>query len=225
MRPSLLALALTFSCRNAPIDDGATFGRFTQVKTFFTSVFVAETTEGVLLVDAGFSKAARPIESHLESRDLTLSDVTDILLTHGHTDHVRGLGSFPNARIWAHEDEVDHIVAEAPEGTEVTDTVVDGDRIWFGDLEVAFFHVPGHTSGNLTLLADDVLVLGDSAMSFKDGTVGPAPERYSDHPGRAEAELLALRDRLLDQNTSLTAVVFAHSEGLLDPTPFWDMNP
>jgi glyoxylase-like metal-dependent hydrolase (beta-lactamase superfamily II) len=225
MRISVLALTLTCACRNAPIDDGASFGRFTQVKTFFTSVFVAETPDGVLLVDSGFSKGARPIQTFLESRDLSLSDVTDVILTHGHTDHVRGLDNFPRARIWAHEAELAHIKEEAADGTRVTDTVVDGDRVWFGDLEVEFLRVPGHTAGNLTLLADDILLLGDTAMSFKDGTVGPPPERYSDHPQRAETELLALRDRLYERSTPLEAIVFAHSEGLYDPSPFWNMQP
>lgn len=218
-------LALTWSgCSNAPIEDGAKFGPFTQVKTFFTSAFVAETSQGVVVVDAGFSRSAKPIEAHLEDRGLSLDDVTDVIITHGHSDHVRGLGAFGNARVWAHEAEVALVREESDDGIQVTDTVVDGDVIAVGDLEFEVLHVPGHTAGNLCLLADGVLLTGDTALSFKDGTVGPAPERYSDDPQQAMSELLSLRDRLAERSEDLTAVVFAHSEGMTDVTPFWEMT-
>ena len=225
MRSTLVAaLVWLGGCSNAPIEDGATFGPFTQVKTFFTSVFVAETSEGVVLVDSGFSKGAKPIAAFLDDRGLGLSDVTDVIVTHGHSDHVRGLGAFPNARIWAHEAEVDLVADEAEDGIAVTNTVVDGDVIAVGELSLEVLHVPGHTPGNLCVLSEGVLMTGDTAMSFKDGTVGPAPERYSEDPEQATAELLALRDRLAERGDDLSAVVFAHSQGLTDLGPFWDMT-
>ena len=221
-RASLLIL-LTSGCRNAPIDDGAQFGPFTQVKTFFTSTFAAETSEGVVLVDAGFSVKAKEVEKHLEDRGLTLSDVRHVVVTHGHADHVRGLEAFPNARVWAHVDEVPLIDEELEGAVAVSDTFEDGDLLQIGDLELEVFHVPGHTAGNITLLAEGVLLTGDTAMSFKDGTVGPPPERYSLDPTEAADALMGLRDRLEPRKDDINAIVFAHSEGLRDLTPFWEM--
>ena len=126
--------------------------------------------------------------------------------------------------MWAHEAEVALVREESDDGIQVTDTVVDGDVIAVGELEFEVLHVPGHTAGNLCLLADGVLLTGDTALSFKDGTVGPAPERYSDDPQQAMSELLSLRDRLAERSEDLTAVVFAHSEGMTDVTPFWEMT-
>ena len=100
----ILFLFLATGCSNTPIDDGAQFGPFTQVKTLFTSAFLAETDEGVVLVDAGFSASAKQIGKALEERSLELSDVSDVIITHGHSDHVIGLEAFPSARVWAHED-------------------------------------------------------------------------------------------------------------------------
>ena len=219
----ILFLFLATGCSNTPIDDGAQFGPFTQVKTLFTSAFLAETDEGVVLVDAGFSASAKQIGKALEERSLALSDVSDVIITHGHSDHVIGLEAFPSARVWAHEDEVARIEEEAAEGVEVTHTVVDGDTIAVGALAMEVLHVPGHTEGNLCVLSEGVLLMGDTAMSFKDGTVGPAPERYSEDPEAAAQALLALRDRLLDREETLEAVVFAHSGGLNDPAAFWNM--
>ena len=93
-----------------------------------------------------------------------------------------------------------------------------------GDLAVEVFHVPGHTSGNVVFLAEGVLLTGDTAMSYKDGTVGPAPERYADDPSLAQTNLLALRDRLEARNEPVESVAFAHSRGLQDPSAFWAMT-
>lgn len=220
-----LSLLVLLGCKNAPVEDGATFGPFTQVKTFFTSAFVAETEEGVVVVDSGFHPEAKQVEAHLEERGLGLSDVAHVFVTHGHTDHVRGLDAFPKARIWAHEAEVERILEEGPDGASVTDTLVDGEVVELGGLSLEALHVPGHTEGNLVFLSDGVLLTGDTAMSFKDGTVGPAPERYAEDPEEAQAELMALRDRLEPRRDEISAIVFAHSEGLTDPTPFWEMQP
>ena len=48
------------------------------------------TDETALLVDAGIS--ARQIEKGLHSIDRTAEDIDGILVTHEHSDHVRGLG-------------------------------------------------------------------------------------------------------------------------------------
>lgn len=217
-------LLLTAACRNAPVDDGAVFGPFTQVKTFFTSAFVAETSEGVVLIDTGYNKKAKQVAKHLEGRGLSLDDVAHVVLTHGHTDHIRALPALPGATVWAHEDEVALVREEGGDEARVDQTVVDGDLLVFGDLTLEVFHVPGHTEGSLALLADGVLLTGDVAMSYKDGTVGPPPERYSGDPAQARRELLALRDRLAERDETLDAVTFSHSEGLTDPAPFWQMD-
>lgn len=219
-----VSLCLLAACSQDPLQDGEEFGRFTQVKSFFTSAMVAETSEGVVVIDTGFSKTAAPVERFLEGRGLGLGDVSHVLITHGHSDHVRGLLAFENATVWAHEDEVDHVLEEAEEGARVDETFVDGQVLALGDLAVEVFHVPGHTPGNVVFLAEGVLLTGDTAMSYKDGTVGPAPERYADDPSLAQTNLLALRDRLEARNEPLESVAFAHSRGLQDPSAFWAMT-
>jgi len=217
-------LLFLLACSTVPIEDGAVLGPFTQVKTWFTSAFVAQTTAGVVLVDAGYDDDAAAIEQLLAASSLTLDDVAEVFVTHGHTDHTKALLAFPNARVWAHEDEVDLIAEDGPDGVEVHETVVDGQLVTIGELEFEVLHVPGHTAGNVCYLAGGVLLMGDTAMNYKDGTVGPAAEKYAEDFTQAGDELLALRDRLEPRSDEFDTIGFAHTAALTDLDAFWEMH-
>jgi len=76
-----------------------------------------------ILVDAGFYReqfVARwhPVDHVKPSLAIARlgiqpADVTDIIITHLHWDHVDGVDLFPNARVWIQEDELRHYAAEA----------------------------------------------------------------------------------------------------------------
>lgn len=220
-----MLLLLSLACSQVSIDDGATYGPFTQVKTSFTSVFVATSETGAVLVDAGFQDNGKAVEQFLETRGLTLEDVSDVLITHGHTDHTAGLLAYPNATVWSHEDEVELIQEEGPEGVRVDQTVSDGQVIEAQGLQFETLLVTGHTEGNVVFLSEGVLLMGDTGFFYKDDTVGPPSERFSSDPVEAQAELLALRDRLIPRRDEISSVVFSHSgavSGNLDP--FWEMQ-
>jgi glyoxylase-like metal-dependent hydrolase (beta-lactamase superfamily II) len=220
-----MLLLLSLACSQTSIDDGAAFGPFAQVKTSFTSAFVATSESGAVLVDAGFQDNGKAVAAYLETQGLTLDDVTDVLITHGHTDHVAGIPAYPNATVWAHENEVELILEEGPEGVSVDETLVDGQIIEAQGFAFEAILVPGHTSGNLVFLSEGVLITGDTAFLYKDGTVGPPSERYSLDPAQTQAELLVLRDRLEPRKDEITAVGFAHTGGLTgDLSAFWEMT-
>lgn len=74
----------------------------------------------IVLVDAGFSdttkmrnlKYVRP-DIMLERIKIRPSDVTDIIVTHPHWDHVGGIDLFPEAMVWMQEDDFDYFVGDA----------------------------------------------------------------------------------------------------------------
>ena len=73
--------------------------------------YLIETGDRRLLVDVGCNDGAgfemrrfcRPVEALREAGVLP-DDVTDILLTHAHHDHIEAVGDFPKAAVYLHED-------------------------------------------------------------------------------------------------------------------------
>jgi glyoxylase-like metal-dependent hydrolase (beta-lactamase superfamily II) len=75
-----------------------------------------------ILVDTGFPdstkmgnflyKFSRP-DLMLEKVNLKASDITDVILTHTHWDHIGGIDLFPNAMVWLQQDDYNYLVGTA----------------------------------------------------------------------------------------------------------------
>jgi glyoxylase-like metal-dependent hydrolase (beta-lactamase superfamily II) len=59
----------------------------------------------------GLKDYVRP-DSVLPKLGLKAGDITDIILSHPHWDHISGIGLFPNARIWIQKDDYNYFVGE-----------------------------------------------------------------------------------------------------------------
>ena len=73
-----------------------------------------------ILVDAGYLDTAKTSKKLIMRADLVLqkininpSDITDIILTHPHYDHIGGINLFPKAKVWMQKDDFDYFVGEA----------------------------------------------------------------------------------------------------------------
>jgi glyoxylase-like metal-dependent hydrolase (beta-lactamase superfamily II) len=124
------------------------------------------------LVDAGGPLA--PLFAKADEHDLNL---THILLTHHHGDHVEALGEalerWPEAQVLAHPEE------RVP-GT--TGDLQPGDELTIGGLTVKALHTPGHTAGMLNLLVDGKeLFTGDTLFKGSVGGVrAPGSTSFAD---------------------------------------------
>ncbi|MGI4805310.1 MAG: N-acyl homoserine lactonase family protein, partial [Janthinobacterium lividum] len=58
------------------------------------------------------SSYQRP-DSALLKLDLKAEDITDVILSHPHWDHVDGIGLFPNAQVWMQKDDYNYFVGGA----------------------------------------------------------------------------------------------------------------
>jgi len=124
-----------------------------------------------------------------------VTEVQALLLTHGHADHVAGLGEVLSALAvpvgigCAEADALLHAGATA--GVDVSD----GSAVRFGRLQLTAIHVPGHTAGSTAFLlpADD----GRPPVLFAGDTLFPGGPGRTWSPEGFERIVESIRERLL----------------------------
>lgn len=144
-----------------------------------------------LIVDPGTFN--RRFEAMLKAEGIT--KLRYILLTHGHFDHISGVGdlkaAFGGEVVIHREDESclysrDESLASKfhfPQKDVRADIVLEGgEELTFGDYKIRVIHTPGHTKGSVCFALSDMLFSGDTL--FK-GTVG-----RTDFPGGSYEEMM-----------------------------------
>lgn len=63
-------------------------------------------------IDFGLYKFTRP-DSVLLQTGLKAADITDIIISHPHWDHIDGINLFPNAHIWIQKEDYNYFVGQA----------------------------------------------------------------------------------------------------------------
>jgi len=132
------------------------------------------------------------ILSYIEKEGL---EVTYIIATHAHADHIGGIADVKEktgALFLLHEDDLvtlnakwisDSIAALRLKPPPQPDRLIKGDEIIkvCDDLSFKVLHTPGHTPGGISLLADDYVYTGDALFA---GSIG-----RTDLPGGSERVL------------------------------------
>jgi glyoxylase-like metal-dependent hydrolase (beta-lactamase superfamily II) len=152
------------------------------------------------MIDAGGPVA--PLLEYLRRGQLEL---THVLLTHHHHDHIAELATVreahPDAAVLIHPLERE-MVADS------TGTMQEGQPIESGALRIEPIHTPGHTAGMLSLLVDSTDVFtGDTLFRGSVGGVrAPGHTTYAD-----------LKSSIMDKLLTLPAQTRIHP-GHTDPT-------
>ncbi|MFF4315725.1 MBL fold metallo-hydrolase [Streptomyces sp. NPDC001507] len=190
--------------------------------------FLVEEEDGLTRVDVGWKNAPVVIRQAVEAAGRTLSDITRIVITHAHPDHVRGLAELlartGGADVFIHELEqpwlaagrvsphgrsgalgraIDHLPLLHWQPVAAARTVTSGQAV--GSLRV--IHTPGHSPGHIMLLHEPTrtLLVGDAVFHRSGLTLGPAA--LAADPAARPASLLRMpRD--------VRAVGFAHGKPL-----------
>jgi glyoxylase-like metal-dependent hydrolase (beta-lactamase superfamily II) len=151
-----------------------------------TYLVAAEAGGDAFVVDAGGPVA--PLIAKADEHDL---NVTHVLLTHHHHDHVAELGAlkqrWPDAQVLIHPDERGLVDG-------ATGDLLPDQELEIGGLSVRTLHTPGHTAGMLSLLVGGTDVFtGDTLFKGSVGGVrAPGSTSYADLKRSIMDVLLAL---------------------------------
>jgi len=177
-------------------------------------------TDGrLVLVDTSVDDTAKDIFSWLRKNGRAPGDVTSVIVTHTHPDHVFGLKAVksraPGAKVAAGKDEAEYVartkVYPGPPGPQRHDAVpvdvalVDG-QSYEGFLVIA---TPGHTPGHISLLDKErkLLVAGDALNNEK--ALGPMPDQYNIDPKQHRASIKKLA------NYEFETLIVGHGKPIL----------
>lgn len=148
-------------------------------------VYLVESKQGCALIDTGAGRGTRRIIDNINKLGFESDQISYIILTHGHIDHIGGAKELQvqtGAQVVAHELELDAIENGNPQLTAASwygleyepiqvNRVVsqDGESITLGDIELVLLHTPGHTPGSISVLC----TYGDCRILFGQDIHGP----------------------------------------------------
>lgn len=173
---------------------------------FDVRCFLVAHATGIVLIDAGMPGSHDAVHAGLERIGAGWDDVTDIVLTHGHPDHVGGLAevmaSTRAATVWAGAGDQPAIQADA----ELRD-LVDGETV--RDLRV--LHTPGHTPGHCCFVLDDAVLFAGDLIGSVAGSLSRGPAAFTADAEQAEQTLKRVAALEFER------VLFGHGDEIPDP--------
>ncbi len=168
-----------------------------QVDGINGNVYLVEDGEKLTLIDTGLPRNAKKITSYIEGLGRKPTDVSTIVLTHFHIDHVgsaKKMKELTNAKVAVHELDADYVAGKkappkpknlmfkalssvfkaAPVETDLL--LKDNDKV--GRLIV--IHTPGHSEGSISLLDAErkVMFVGDT-IRFMNGKITGSPKQFT----------------------------------------------
>lgn len=127
-----------------------------------------------LIIDSGNFQEKAIIEKELSSF-VDLSTIKIVIFTHFHYDHIGNFNLFPNAKYYAHKDEIAYFEKDK-EGAvlntvilkKFTPKIINISRLKLPE-RYQIIHTPGHTCGSICILDTQKKVLFSGDTVFYDG--------------------------------------------------------
>ena len=147
-----------------------------------------ETGKGVV-VDPGFEA-----EKILRTIEATELEIEQVLLTHGHGDHIGALSEVCQAvEVPALINKFD-LSLMGGLGTKIEGSIVDGETITIGNQSFLAQSTSGHTPGSMSLVHEHVAFVGDAMFAGSLGGTRNCRD-YESQRGAVREKILGLSDR------------------------------
>jgi glyoxylase-like metal-dependent hydrolase (beta-lactamase superfamily II) len=192
------------------------------------NAFLVDGDDGYTLVDVGWKRAPAAIRAALDEASRSIQDITKIVITHAHPDHVRGLAevvAMTSAAVLIHRldapwlrggrvpatgrsSAIGRVLDAAPLlhwKPVAPDVLLDGGEVIDG---LRVINTPGHSPGHIVLLHEptNALLVGD-AVFHRGDDITTGPDMLAMDPGQRGASV-----KLLPHDVA--AVGFAHGSPL-----------
>ena len=160
---------------------------FLVSRSFDSNITFIRSEDHHILIDAGTGMNYHALDKDLQSLGSSLSQLTDLILTHSHIDHIGGvipIMEMASPKIYLHKAEAEPINKGNMDQT-LSDTfgvelpplkiqgiLEEGTVLEFGDIKMQVAHTPGHSLGSICLdiLDTGILITGDTL--FPGGSFG-----------------------------------------------------
>lgn len=148
----------------SPSPTGKVSENILSIKTMFVSSYIYMKDSDMILIDAGLSTST--LKNELQKLEINPKKISDVFLTHGDIDHRGGLSLFKTANIYFGEGtKIKH-----PERYKFLE---DREMIEVGNIKVKAIKTPGHRSGHISYLIDNVYLFSGDLIRLKEGEVKP----------------------------------------------------
>ncbi len=164
-----------------------------QVEGVNGNVYLLIDGGGLTLVDTGFPNSTKDILGYIHKINQQPSNISRILLTHCHVDHVgsaQELKQLTKAKVGVHQEDADFVAGlktlPRPKGASNTSFIpVQPDIVLKENDKVSnltVVHTPGHTPGSIALYDPmrKILFVGDTLRFIKGEIIGPSEQFTSD---------------------------------------------
>ncbi|MBD3406716.1 MAG: MBL fold metallo-hydrolase [Candidatus Lokiarchaeota archaeon] len=160
---------------------------FRTSNTFDSNIGLIKHEDHIVLIDAGTGMNHGRLKRDLNAVGIELKDITDIVLTHSHIDHIGGVLPIldeSEVTIHLHKAEADRINNGDTSGTlsqnfghdfppiTIKGILEEGSILDLGTIKLRVYHTPGHSTGSICLKVQDTPILFTGDTMFPGGSFG-----------------------------------------------------
>jgi glyoxylase-like metal-dependent hydrolase (beta-lactamase superfamily II) len=173
------------------------------VRNVRNNLFIIPSGAGYIVIDAGTD--LKDVEKAFNDAGIDPADVSHVLLTHAHYDHVGALPLFTNAKIYISEDEISGGASSLPDSVKPTDIIPLGDwqEMSAGGHIITCIKSPGHTAGSMSYILDGKYMFTGDSMKIETNTITEHP--FTEERGKAADTRVLLFTRMQGLELVLTA--------------------